>query len=125
MADNDSILICIKKLVGGIEPDVTHFDTDIIIHINSVMLSLNQLGVGPDDGFMITGDEETWDDFIEDKPILQAVKTYIGLKVKLLFDPPSTSFVLEAYERQIKELEWRINTQVDKPVVEEVVSNEQ
>lgn len=108
----ESILNSIKKLIG-LDESYTQFDTDMIIHINSAIASLNQIGVGPKDGFRITGVGETWNDFIGDGKNLSMVKDYIYLKVKLIFDTPSTSFVIDAYEKQIAELEWRLNVQVD------------
>lgn len=105
----ESILTSIKKQLG-IAKEYTHFDADIIMHINSVFMVLTQLGVGPSDGFYIEDDSLEWIDFIEDPNQLQAVKTYIYLKVRLLFDPASLgSATLAAYERQIQELEWRLN----------------
>lgn len=105
----ESILTSIKKLLG-IAEDYTQFDPDIIIHINSVFTTLTQLGVGPSTGFYIEDDSTIWEDFIPDLAKLQAVKTYIFLKVKLLFDPASVgSSTLASYERQIQELEWRLN----------------
>ena len=118
----DSILTSIKKLLG-IEEDYTHFDEDIIMDINSALMVVNQLGVGPVDGFLITSKTETWLDFIGDRKDMATVKSFIHLKVKLLFDPPTSSFVLDSINRQINEFEWRINTQTDKIIVEgEVVS---
>lgn len=111
----DNILISVKKMLG-IETEYTHFDSDVILHINSVMLSLNQLGIGPTTGFMITGNDETWTDLIGDRHDLIAIKTFISLKVRLLFDPPSSSFVVDAMERQIKELEWRLLVQAEKVI---------
>lgn len=105
----ESILTSIKKLLG-IAEEYTHFDNDIIMHINSVFTTLTQLGVGPSEGFFIEDDSTYWTDFIEDMTKIQAVKTYIYLKVKLVFDPGSVgSSTLAAYERQISELEWRLN----------------
>ena len=105
----ESILTSIKKLLG-IAEDYTHFDNDIIIHINSVFMTLTQLGVGPSEGFYIEDKYAEWIDFIDDPARLQAVKTYIYLKVKLVFDPTSVgSSTLASYERQIQELEWRLN----------------
>jgi hypothetical protein len=112
---DDSILESIKKLLGN-EGD-THFDTDIRMHINSALMILAQLGIGTT-GFLITGKDELWSDFLADKKDLEAVKSYVYLKVRLLFDPPTVSAVIEAMERQIKEFEWRLNIQADKPVVE-------
>lgn len=107
-----SILTSIKKMLGVAE-DYTEFDEDIITHINSVFLNLTQLGVGPEEGFMIEDDTAVWEDFIVDSIQLQAVKTYMYLKVKLLFDPPLSSSVTESFTRMIAELEWRLNVAVD------------
>lgn len=107
-----SILTSIKKMLGVAE-DYTEFDEDIITHINSVFLNLTQLGVGPEEGFMIEDDTAVWEDFIDDSIKLQAVKTYMYLKVKLLFDPPLSSSVTESFTRMIAELEWRLNVAVD------------
>ena len=104
----DSILTSIKKLLGISEDDES-FDTDIIIHINSVFMILNQLGVGPTRGFRIYNKEDIWDDCITDEVTAELVKSYIYLKVRLLFDPPSTSAVMESINRQISEFEWRLN----------------
>jgi len=110
----ESILTSIKKLLG-ITPECTNFDSDIIMHINSVFLILNQIGVGPSKGYRITDEFNTWDEFIpEDNPRLEAVKSYMYMKVKLLFDPPSSSSVMESTNRLLSELEWRIYTEVDK-----------
>lgn len=109
---NDSILTTIKKLLGIAEDD-TSFDTDVIVNINMALNILNQLGVGPETGFSITGNTETWSDYISDMSKLEMIKTYIYLKVKLIFDPPQSSRVIESIENQIKELEWRANVQVD------------
>lgn len=107
-----SILTSIKKMLGVAE-DYTEFDEDITTHINSVFLNLTQLGVGPEEGFMIEDDTAVWEDFIDDSIRLQAVKTYMYLKVKLLFDPPLSSSVTESFTRMIAELEWRLNVAVD------------
>lgn len=119
----DSILNSIKKMLG-IEEDCTHFDQDIIIHINSSIMVLNQLGIGPATGFSITGVDEKWSDIVGDRLDIEAVKTYIYLKVKLLFDTPTSSFVIDAIEKQITQLEWRLNVQVEK-LEEEVVDDEE
>ena len=108
----ESILTSIKKLLG-IEEEYTQFDNDLIMHINSVFLNLTQLGVGPAEGFLIEDDTATWEDFIGDSNQLQAVKSYMYLKVKLLFDPPLSSSVIESMNRMIAELEWRLNVAVD------------
>lgn len=104
----DSILKTIKKLLG-ISDEETHFDLDIITHINSTFSILHQMGVGPNKTFNIQDDTATWDDFIEGDTNFSDVRTYIYLKVKLLFDPPMSSSVMSAIERQISELEWRMN----------------
>lgn len=103
----ESILTSVKKLLG-ITEEYEHFDADIIMHINSVFLILNQLGVGPKEGFMIEDETSMWTDFIEDSAQLQAVKSYMGLKVKLLFDPPLSGAVIESSNRMIAEFEWRL-----------------
>lgn len=110
----DSILVSIKKLLG-ISEEYTQFDDDIIMHINSAFLNLTQLGVGPEEGFFIEDDSSDWDDFvdIENNAQLQAIKTYMYLKVKLLFDPPLSSAVIESTNRMISELEWRLNAAVE------------
>lgn len=107
----DSILTSIKKLLG-LDADYTQFDADIIMHINSTFMVLNQLGVGPSTPYTISDSTATWDDFIDDGSS-EAVKTYIYMKVKILFDPPSSSFVLESLKNQISEYEWRLNVQND------------
>lgn len=108
----DSILTSIKKLLG-ISEEYTQFDDDIIMHINTVFLNLTQLGVGPAEGFLIEDDVAEWEDFIDDNIQLQAVKSYVYLKVKLLFDPPLSSAVIESTNRMISELEWRLNVAVE------------
>lgn len=109
---NNSILNDIKKLLG-IESTYDAFDPDLIMHINSVFLILNQLGVGPDTCYSITGSNETWADFFGDTKVLEMVKTYIYMKVKLMFDPPLSTSVTEVYNKTIAELEWRLNVAVD------------
>lgn len=104
----DSILDSTKKILG-IDSDYTVFDLDIMTHINSVFSTLNQLGLGPEEGFMIEGSSETWDGFLGSDIRLNAVKTYVFLRVRLLFDPPTTGFVITSMEKQIQELEWRLN----------------
>lgn len=108
----ESILITIKKLLGIAEED-THFDHDIVLNINAALFNLNQLGIGPQTGFRINNGSEKWKDLLEERIDLEAIKTYIYLKVRLLFDPPTSSFVLESMDRQITELEWRLNVQVE------------
>lgn len=107
----DSILTSIKELLG-IQQEDTNFDTDIIFHINTVIMTLRQIGVGPQEGFSIEDDETEWSDYIDDITMIEAVKSYMFMKVKLMFDPPTGS-VLDAYKENIKELEWRLSVQVD------------
>lgn len=108
----DSILDSIKKQLG-IMPDYTHFDEDIIMSINTVFLSLNQIGAGPPEGYKITSPENEWSEFTDDNVLLEAVKTYVYLKVKLIFDPPQSSVLSDSIKRVIDETEWRINQVVD------------
>lgn len=108
----ESILTSIKKLLG-IAEEYTHFDSDITMHINSVLMILNQMGVGPEEGFFIEDASATWEEFVSDIAKIQAVKSYVYLKVKLLFDPPLSSAVMEATNRLISELEFRLNVAVD------------
>lgn len=104
----ESILTSIKKLLG-IAEEYTQFDADLIMHINSVFSILTQLGVGPSNGFSIEDDSATWDEFIPEGQNVELVKSYIHLKVKLLFDPPLTSAVMDATNKMISEFEWRLN----------------
>lgn len=108
----DSILTSIKKLLG-ITQEETSFDQDLIMHINSVFSILTQLGVGPSEGFSIEDDSAIWSDFLEDNTNLELVKTYVYMKVRLMFDPPTGSAVMESMNKMISELEWRINVTVD------------
>ena len=105
----ESILTSVKKLIG-ISAECTDFDMDVIIHINSTFSALTQLGVGPSEGFSISDDTAIWNDFIptEDKRFAM-VKTYVYMKAKLVFDPPTNSSVLKALEESIDEYEWRLN----------------
>ena len=130
----ESILTSIKKLLG-IAEEYKQFDTDIIIHINSALMTLKQLGAGPKEGFIITSEMQTWEQFLgysnnadpmmaysdtyTNSVYLEAVKTYIYIKVRLVFDPPSNASLFEALKRQADELEWRINTEVETITQEE------
>lgn len=111
--ETESILNSIKKLLNISKEDKS-FDTDIIIHINSVINMLLQLGVGPKEGFRIKDETETWKDYISEDDNIDYIKTYIYLKVKNLFDPPLNSSVLEANKQMASELEWRLNIECDK-----------
>lgn len=107
MSVTDSILDTMKiNLLGNTED--TDFDTELIMHINTVFSYLYQIGVGPKEGFKITGSEESWSSYLEDEVCLDMVKSYMYLKIKVMFDSP-TGGVLTSYENQIKELEWRMS----------------
>lgn len=111
----DSILNTTKKLLGIAEEN-TEFDLDIILHINSVFTILTQLGVGPSSGFSIHDDSSTWNDFMsetENGEKVEAVKNYMALKVRLMFDPPTSSTVLQSVNNMVSELEWRLNVLCD------------
>lgn len=108
---NDSILNSVK-LQLGILPEYTVFDQQLILAINTAFSILHQLGVGPKDGYAIEDESNRWDEVVT-KQSLNMVKSYVFLKVKLLFDPPATSFVLDAYSKQLSEMEWRINSEVE------------
>lgn len=101
-----SILNDVKK-VCNVPPDYTAFDQELILHVNSIFMVLKQLGVGPEEGFRITGETEEWESYsgVDD---LEAVKTYLGLRVKLIFDPNGSSYVISALEKVCSELEWRL-----------------
>ena len=105
----ESILTSVKKLLG-ITEDCTDFDSDIILHINTVFTILTQMGVGPEEGFSIEDKSKKWDEFISNKLYFESVKTYVFLKVKLLFDPPLSTAVMESINQMISELEWRLNS---------------
>lgn len=109
----ESILVTIKKMLG-LDANYDAFDIDVIADINAMFLHLNQLGIGPKTVYSINGVSETWKDFLGNQIVeFQAVKTYIYLNVRLLFDPPSSGVLHEAMERLIKELEWRLNVQYE------------
>lgn len=119
-----SILVSIKKLLGLTET-YTPFDADIIMHINTVFMTLHQLGVGPSDGFKIEDDTLEWDAYLSDSILLEAAKSYVYMKVKLMFDPPSSSFVIDSYKNLCSELEWRLTEQVmltAPPVIGEIIN---
>ena len=103
----ESILTSIKKLLG-IEESYEIFDPDIILYINSAFSTLTQLGVGPEEGFSIKDKTTNWSEYLNNDPRLDLIKNYVFLKVKLIFDPPTSSSVQSAYEHMIQELEWRI-----------------
>ena len=107
----ESILTSMKKLLG-MDEENHQFDVDVMIHINSIFVILKQLGAGPEDGFIITNEFASWSDFTQDNIQLEQVKTFMYLKLKLIFDPPINSAAIEAIKEQIKEYEWRITNPV-------------
>lgn len=119
----ESILNSVKQLLGVDETE-THFDTDIIIHINSAFSILNQMGVGPETTFNIIDEKPIWSDFTNEDLDYSEVKTYVYLKVKMIFDPPSSSSVMDAYKRQIDELEWRLSVRASNKSMEEPENDE-
>lgn len=107
----NSILNSVKKALGIVEYDF--FDADLIVHINSVFADLNQIGVGPDAGFSISDSSQTWNSFVDNDLLLQNVKSYMFLRVKLLFDPPTSSVVQTSIEKQINEFVYRMYVYTD------------
>lgn len=101
------------KSALGLDSEYQVFDPDIIMHINSVFSTLAQIGVGPKTGFMITNSQSKWEDFLVGDILLNNVKTYTYLRVRLLFDPPTMGYLVNAIQDQVKELEWRINVQAE------------
>ncbi|MFV0423990.1 MAG: hypothetical protein ACK5K7_00235 [Bacilli bacterium] len=112
----DSILTTTKKLLGIGEED-THFDLDIIVYINTAISILTQIGVGPPEGFSIIDNTSTWSDFTEDKKSFESVKTFIYLKVKLLFDPPANSNAIESINSTLNELQCRLSIAAESEVI--------
>jgi hypothetical protein len=113
MAETDSILDSIKKMLG-LESSFTAYDIDITIHINSVFSTLHQLGVGPTSPFKIVDKNDTWVGFIGNVLSIDSVKTYMYMKVRLIFDPPTNSFTIDAYKQQISEFEFRLKTAMEE-----------
>lgn len=124
---DESILTSVKKVLG-IPEYYEHFDQDILLHLNSVMSILHQLGVGPENGFVVEDDSTTWSDLFDgdiDTNKMMYVKSYVCLRVHLLFDPPASSGAIDAMERQMRELEWRITVTRDpRDDSEEVTVND-
>lgn len=108
----DSILVSIKKMLG-LDDDYTPFDMDVLVHINSALMTLCQMGVGPKEGFEVKDYDQTWHDFLVNDVMLNAVKTWVYLQVKMLFDPPANSFVMDAYKTQAEQILWRLNVQAE------------
>ena len=122
--ENESILETIAKMIlgsfdnSGIE-GANPFETDLIIHINSALSTLTQLGVGPNEGFVVTSSSESWEDFVgEKRSDIEMIKSYVYMKVRLMFDPPQNSFLVDSLEKQCKEFEWRANVAVDTKTTE-------
>ena len=113
---NDSILVSIKKMLG-LEDSYTPFDMDVIIHINAALMTLCQIGVGPKEGYEISDYDQTWSDFLVNPVKLGAVKTYVYLQVKMLFDPPTNSFLMDAMKKQSEEILFRLNVQAESAEV--------
>lgn len=113
LVQSDSILMSIKKLLN-VEHDDQAFDTDIGMGINGVFMTLHQLGIGPDEGFFINDADTRWSDFSDDKTLIETLKMYVYLKVRMIFDPPASSIVADAINQRISELEWRLNIQAER-----------
>lgn len=108
-----SILNTVKRMLGlDVEDDT--FDLDVTVLINSAFMSLQQIGVGPSEGFSISSAEDSWQDFMSDDKLYQGVREYIYLKVRTVFDPPTSSSVADAMKKNIDELEWRLLVQTGK-----------
>lgn len=108
----DSILVSIKKMLG-LDKSYTVFDDELIILINTALMVLEQVGLGPN-GFVITGEAETWTDFLTDISKFEGAKTYVYIKTRLAFDPPTNSSLLKSFEETMKELEWRLNVKAEQ-----------
>lgn len=104
---DESILNSVKESLGLL-PSINAFDNTIILHINSIFSVLTQQGIGPEEGFSINDDSTMWSEFLGEDKRLQAVKTYMNLRVRILFDPPASSVLMDAFKEQIRELEWRM-----------------
>lgn len=113
LIDNGSILMSIKKLLN-VEHDDTAFDTDIGMMINNEFMTLQQLGIGPKEGFSISDADTKWSDFSNDETLIETVKAFVYLKVRMIFDPPASSVVADAINSRIHELEWRLNIQAER-----------
>jgi len=112
---NESILDSVKKAIEGIRPEYTQFDPELVLHINTVFSVLTQIGVGPEEGFHITGSDETWEDYLgaDDLTSLEMVKDYVVMRVGVMFDQTKTGAVIESANKIAAELEWRLNVAVD------------
>lgn len=122
MENTDSILDSIKKLLGPCG-SYDHFDADLIFHINTALNVGRQLGIGPEEGFRIEGSSETWSDFWQGCHEVPMFKDYVYAKVKVAFDPPASSFAMEALKQNIAEFEWRSNVDVETPCLNELLES--
>lgn len=123
-SESDSILNCVKKLCG-IYKDDTSFDTDIIVNINSALLFLTMMGIGPKLGFQIEDDKATFSNFLgENNPIQGSVSQYLYIKTKLGFDPPSNGTVIEQLNEKARQIEFYLNASQDEPYSSEFKSSE-
>jgi hypothetical protein len=116
------------KIAIGMTAEQTEFNADLVLHINSVLADLHQMGIGPDEGYSIVNAADTWDEFIETEKRLNNVKSYIFLRVKMLFDPPSVGYVLTSLEKMIEKAEWRLTVAADEiknPLPPETVTDEE
>lgn len=103
----ESILKTIKQLIGCPD-DFEQFDLDLIVHINSAFATLTHLGVGPKEGYRITGADNAWSEFEDDAQKLSLIKDYVYIKTRLLFDPPTSGSLMDSLKEQLKEMEWRL-----------------
>ena len=124
MNEADSILLSVKKVLG-VDADCSDFDTDILIHLNSVLAVVQQLGVGPEDGYFVDGVSQTWDDYLGGSSVhVNMVKSYICAKVRLLFDPPMSSAVADSLNRICNEFEWRANVAAENTLLRSQYASE-
>ncbi len=121
----DSILASIKKMLG-LEDAYTPFDADVITYINSALMTLTQLGIGPKEGIDVTDYSQTWNDFLKEYKTIKpgAVQNYVYLKVRMLFDPPGNSFVMDALKQQAEEIAWRLNVQAESERVQDFITDD-
>lgn len=116
--NDESIFNTLKEMIGPLE-DSDAFDIDFLVHINTILAVLTQIGVGPTTGFEITGPDETWGMLLEESPLLNHVKTYMYLRLKKIFDPPESGTLMESIQKLIDELEWRIDAEIRRTIYKE------
>ena len=112
MIDKDSILVTVKKILN-VPAEEQAFDTDLVLLINSEFMVLKQLGIGPENGFSISDYDTTWYDYTKDKDLIDTLKIYVALRVRMIFDPPASSIVADAINSRINECQWRLNVQAE------------